>query len=493
MATIVRSGEQGISAPENDAQGSRLQGGQPEDLHKARLIEADRLAESGRLADAWAIVERHLSYVSPDTPRALHVAFKVWWKQKKNSVAYQFAKRLTEVDPGNTYAWCALGLIEDSICRYDAAEKCFRKAELLANSPGDRRSLYLNWGCMLVNAGRWDEALAMARKSYEVSPDSKKSAANLGIALLAHGDWKQGWPLYDAIIGFDQSRRKHQYAHEVVWDGTPGERVVIYGEQGLGDEITFASMIPDAIAVCKEVVIDCDKKLEGLFRRSFPKAKVYGTRWEENIGWDIEGGEIDSSISVGGLGKLFRPTPESCPKTPYLVPDPDRVSMWRGLFAKQGKPVIGLAWSGGVAWTGDRHRRFSLEEALPLFQSVDAVWVSLEYKDASAEIAAFKDKHPEVDIRQYPFGTLTDDYDDTAAMVAALDLVLCPPTAVARLAGAIGTPCVVMKVAHGNWVYQAGMPFHPLILVEWMGTWEWTILDAVEVVRAQIAKGQRWR
>lgn len=493
MASTLRPSKQRVSAPENDSQGSRLQAGQPEDLHRAALVRADRLAESGDLEGAWKIVERHLEYVDPDTPRALIVAAKIFYKQKKNAVAYPFAKRLVDVDPKNAYAWAMMGLIEDSIYRFDAAERCFRRGEMVAKTQDEYRSVYLNWACMLVNASRWKEAEAMARKSVQLSPDSKKSQANLGLALLALGKWKEGWPLYDAIIGFDKSRRKNQYAGEPVWNGEAGKRLVVYGEQGLGDEISFASMIPDAIKASKSVIVDCDAKLAGLFRRSFPDAKVYGTRWEKGLGWDREDHEIDASISVAGLGKFFRPNPDSCPKSTYLVPDPDRVSMWRGLFAKQGKPVIGIAWSGGVSWTGDRHRRFSLEDALPLFRAIDAVWICLEYKDATQEIEWFKADYPEIDIRQYPWGTLTQDYDDTAGLVAALDLVVSVPTTVVRLAGAMGVPCIAMRVKHGNWVYETGVPFHQVDLIDWTGSWDESIKALSEAAKAKLAKGLRWR
>ena len=163
--------------------------------------------------------------------------------------------------------------------------------------------------------------------------------------------------------------------------------------------------------------------------------------------------DIDASISMGALGKHYRPTPESCPGTAYIVPDPDRVCMWKALFAAEKKPVIGIAWSGGASWTGAVNRRWSLEELLPVFKSVDAVWVSLEYKDASEEIKAFKAKYPEIDLRQYPYGTLTEDYDDTAALVSAVDLVFSMQTAAIHLAGAMGKECWCFVNKYPQWRY----------------------------------------
>ena len=294
----------------------------------------------------------------------------------------------------------------------------------------------------------------MARRAVRYKPNSAKAKANLGLACLAHGNWKEGWPLYDAIIGFDKSRRKVQYAGEQEWDGSPGKTVVIYAEQGLGDEISFASMVPDAMAR-SSIILDCTDKLAGLFRRSFPGATVYGTRWETGLGWDKAHTQIDASVSIGALGKLFRNEDSDFPAKPWLVPDPERREMWRALFAKAGKPVIGIAWTGGVAWTGDRYRKLTLEQLLPVFKAVDAVWVCLEYKDASKEIAAFRQQH-DVDLRQYAYATLTGDYDDTAAMVAELDCVVSMQTAVIHLCGGLGKDCYTFVNKHGQWRYGTG-------------------------------------
>jgi tetratricopeptide (TPR) repeat protein len=382
----------------------------------------------------------------------LTVASQIFWKARKVSTAYQYAKRATETGGQNPFVWSNLGMIEDYLYRFKEAEQCFMRAIEQGNEK-THGAAYLNWACMLVNKGDWVPAEQIARKALEYKPDSPKAKANLGMALLALKKWKEAWPLYDAVIGFDQSRRKVQYAKEPVWDGSPGKRIVIYGEQGLGDEISFASMIPDAIAVSSSVVIDCTDKLAGLFRRSFPQATVYGTRWEKNLGWDKSHTEIDASTSVGGLGRFFRQDAKSFSGKPYLLPDPERVEMWRALFSKQSKPVIGVSWSGGVPWTADRFRRWSLDDLLPVFRSINAVWVCLEYKDASKEIEAFKQKHPEIDIRQYAYGTLTNDYDDTAALVASLDFVFSMQTSVIHLAGALGKECWCFVNKCSQWRY----------------------------------------
>lgn len=381
-------------------------------------------------------------------------------------MAYQFARRCADLYPNDATAWTNLGMVADQLYRFEEAEQCFQRAIGRSRNGKDKAAAWMNWACMLVNKGDWAVAETMARKALAANPESAKAKANLGLACLALGNWREGWPLYDAVIGFDQSRRKTQYRNEPVWDGSKGKTVVVYGEQGLGDEISFASMLPDAIKDCKRVILDCTDRLAGLFQRSFPSVRVYGTRWEKGLGWNKADTEIDASISIGALGKFYRNADEDFPTAPYLVPDPDRVAMWKGLFEKQGRPVIGIAWTGGVPWTADRYRRISLEQLLPIFRATDAVWVSLQYKDASKEIREFKRSYPEIDLRQYSFGTLTNDYDDTAALVAALDKVVSMQTSVIHLAGALGveTHCLVNK--HSQWRYgvdRKTLPWYPSV------------------------------
>jgi tetratricopeptide (TPR) repeat protein len=411
----------------------------------------------------------------------LTIGVDIWRKQNKPAVAYQFAKRVTEIDPSKSLGWSNLAMMADNLYRFDEAEACFQRAASTAKRDEEKSNIWTNWACMLINKGEYQEAEKMSRKAL-AEGTSPKRCLNLGLSLLAQRKYREGWQMYDAVVGFDQSRKRQQYKDEPVWDGSHGKRIVVYGEQGLGDEIAFASMIPDAVAVSKQVIVDCTDRLAGLFRRSFPQAIVHGTRVADAVEW--EPGEIDGSITVGGLGKFFRSSSESFPSQPYLVADPDRVEMWRGLFAKQGKPVYGIAWTGGVPWTADRFRKLTLEQLVPLFRSRDAVWVSLQYKDASKEIAALRAQHPDIDLRQYAFGTLTQDYDDTAAMVEALDCVVGVPTSVIHLAAGLGKSCIAMKAPLSCWKFAGEdmLRYPGMRLIPHGNDWPATIAQAARVL-----------
>jgi hypothetical protein len=244
-------------------------------------------------------------------------------------------------------------------------------------------------------------------------------------------------------------RPKKRWKAEPDWDGTKGQKIIVYSEQGLGDEICFSSMIPDVSIDC-DVVFECDLRLSNLFERSFPKVKVYGTRYHKKP-WDSGDALVEASISSGELGRFYRRSDDSFSKEPFLKACPYRKTMWRALFDAKKKPVIGIAWTGGTQRTNAKFRELSLEALDPILKSVDAHWVSLEYRNSFNEVSAAKERG--IDIEQYPFATLTPDYDDTAALVDECDLVICMQTAVAHLAAGLGKDVWTLVPKTTGWRY----------------------------------------
>ena len=438
----------------------------------------------------------------PEDWRALAGASFIMRRMENLPAAYHYGRAATQLAQSSMAAWLNFGHACSDMRLFSKAERCYHKALKCSRTLDEQKSIWLNLAALYLDDGKFAEAEAITRKILEVDPTHAKSLGNLGFCLLARRDWS-GWKGYHNNIGSDW-RPKVTYLDppEPEWDGSPGKTVVIYGDQGMGDEICSASMLPDAIAVSKRVIIDCDARLEGLFRRSFPSAKVYGTRRAKDDGkkWAKEDWQIDCSLPICQLGEFFRLKDEDFPGTPYLKPDPDRVRMWMSLFAAKKKPVIGIAWTGGVPKTNARNRRLQLKDFAPVFNRLDAHYVSLQYKDASAEIAAFRAENPTVDLKQYAYATLTPDYDDTAALIASVDYVLCIQTAVAHTAGALGVPVSVLLPVATQWRYGNAhdtIPWYDCLRVirqENTGSWEKEIERAareLETYFARIPTGAR--
>lgn len=452
------------------------------------LVLARNLVDAKEYDAAFDICNQILTQ-NPNNVRALIQATSILDKARRLTTAYQFAKRAVDLAPNLSAAWTNFGRLSEQLYQLDDALKAYQLAVQLSQKKNVLALNLNNLSSFYATTGQWELAEKVATDALAIEPGNAKARGNLGIAQLALHKWREGWPNYGAILG-SEYRRLVKYRDEPEWDGTPDKTVVITGEQGLGDEISFASMIPDAIKVCKKVIIDCDARLERIFKRSFPKARIYGTRWDKDVAWDAEDSQPDYSISIGQLGRIFRNEESDFTGNPYLIPDPERLLMWSEYFKNKRSPVIGLAWSGGLSWTGDRYRRWTLQQLQPLFDSVDAHWVSLQYKDVESEIASFGG----AEITQYPFATLSKDYDETAGLVAACDLVICMQTSVGHLSAAMGIPtwCFVNTKAP-QWRYGEGntLPWYKSMhLFRQNQNGSWPLDEAAKLLQAKFSRIQ---
>lgn len=362
--------------------------------------------------------------------------------------------RAAELNPGEPAIWHNLGKCHHEIQDYEGADKYFRKALKI------KPSYAASWEGISLTAvqnARWDEAIQAGNRAVAEDPETVNGRVNRSMAYLAKKRWVEGWRDYDANLGKDKNRVIIQYGDEGRWDGTKGQDVVVYCEQGIGDEISFASCIPDLAADCKSVTIECDGRLEGLFRRSFPYCDVHGTRYKKTIPEWRSQKKYDASVAIGELPRFYRLKDADFPGKPYLIPNPEMKVQWEALLKSLGdKPRIGIAWTGGIPKTGQKRRSVTLDTFAPLFKGFDAHWISLQYKEADVEEAEQKYG---VKIHDWDWGTRVYNYDQTAALISCLDLVITVQTTTVHVAGGLGveTWCLVPEIpmwrylAEGEW------------------------------------------
>lgn len=402
---------------------------------------------------------------NPDDSLALFVMASVYAEGERFGMAANLFERVAALRPEKGEAWNNLGMALDGLKQHDRALEHFHWAWGIEK----KASYASNIGNGFLAKGKFDVAREWAKRALEIDSNCKSAKSVLAMASLWQQDWPTGWDNYESLLG-GKFRKEVQYQEEGRWDGTPGKTLIVYGEQGLGDEIMYASCVPD-VSRENRVVLECDRRLEGLFRRSFPEIAVHGTR-REAVAW-LDQYQFDARCSIGTLPKHFRRKAQDFPGTPYLTADPERRLQWRALLASFGaRPKIGIAWSGGSKHNNPQARAIGLEMLRPLIEGVDATWVSLQYQDPAAEIAASC-----LDVKHWPRATLTHDYDDTAGLVAELDLVIGPHTSAHHLAGALGVPGLILVPEKTIWVYGGeALPWYAsATLVKQRGDWRATI------------------
>lgn len=389
---------------------------------------------------------------NPHDAIAAIVAGDALLKEGKKGLAFHYFRTASQLEPEWADAWCNMGLCLVESRNLDQARACLMRAFEIDDK---HQQTMVNLAALEYFSGNHERCIAWADKALELGP-APEAEQNAALSMIALEQWDRAWGFYRAGIG-EKMRPERFYGDDVGrWDGKPTEGLVVYTEQGLGDEIMFGSMLPDVIRDNRGVVLECTPKMEGLFRRSFPDVTVYGTRPTSVAGdvapeWRFRE-HLTAKIEIGGLGEFYRRKKADFPRKPFLIPDDERRIQWRALLDSLGdKPKIGIAWHGGVKQTRADQRSLDLEDLLPIL-GYDAEWVSLEYRPLPVEMEDFEKKHG-IKIHHWPHAVETNDYDDTAALVAELDLVVTVTTAVANLCGAIGKECWVLVPENAPYRY----------------------------------------
>lgn len=372
-------------------------------------------------------------------------------------LAYALNCRAAELRPGNAPIWHNMGKCLHERQKDDEADECFRKAlKCHMNFPNALEGL----GMSCLNRGDFKSCVDYSNRALAEDPEAVDARVNRGMSYLAQKRWLEGWRDYDANLGREKNRKELKYGDEPRWDGSKGKNVVVYGEQGIGDEISFASCLPELIRDSKSVTIECDKRVAKLFRRSFPTTTVHPTRYkpEDERAWAKEA-KFDARVALGELPRYYRNKDSDFHGRPYLTPREDMAVQWKAVLDSLGpKPKIGISWVGGIPKTGQRRRSVTLDTFAPLFNGFDADWVSLQYKDF--DVSDAEEKYG-IKIHDWEWGTRFWDYDQTVALISQLDLVISVCTTVVHAAGAVGKECWCLVPKIPMWRYLENGDWFP--------------------------------
>jgi tetratricopeptide (TPR) repeat protein len=364
------------------------------------------------------------------------------------------------------------------------AEGAMRDFDAALRLRPDDAELHDYLGALRQELGQLPAALAGYERALELRPDFPLAAFHRALARLTAGDFARGWDDYELrLLGAPAAA-----GGPPRWEGSPlaGRGILVAREQGLGDEIMFASMLPQLAAQAARCVVECDPRLLALFRRSFPSVSFFGS------GAGGAPGPVDCAIEAGSLARHFRRRPEDFPRHEgYLRADPEAVARWRARLDALGPELkIGLSWQGGVRKTRRPLRSLELEELLPLLRLPGLRFVSLQYTpEARAEVDDLKARHG-IAIEHWP--EAIDDLDQTAALVCALDLVASVCTSLVHLAGALGRPAWVLTPVGPEWRYGSSgesMPWYPSVRLFRQGEYrQWApVVEAVAAALREFA------
>ena len=476
----------------------------------------DLLVKRDDYAGAISNYERHMALAPLPAQKCLNLALCYERTQQTDKVEHALRTSI-DVDPSfiagyeelghfligagrceEALAVCAQGLARDphaSRLRMESVSALIRLVRLeeadselrvcLDATPNDPDVLF-NLATVRELQQRPDEALAFIDRALALRPDSGAMHQLRSVILLVLGRIAEGWDEFDYGTQ-NKSRSLAQRYPYPMWAGQTlaGKKLLVYGEQGLGDEILFASCLPDLMAQGARCVVQCDPRLRPLFARSFPQARVHGAQRNDDAAWLKNEEPIDFQTPIGSLPRYVRRQLADFPaRNAFLVAAQERRHHWRGVLdGINAERKIGIVWRSKIVDPLRARAYTTLEPWLPLLRIPGATFINLQYDDCTQELAALP-----VDVRHKvivpPGIDLHDDIDDVTALIAELDLVIAVGTVVYNLAGGVGTPTWLLRRYEQDWVALGTnrIPWYPTVEVirqprprDWV-----SVFDAVE-------------
>jgi tetratricopeptide (TPR) repeat protein len=345
-------------------------------------------------------------------------------------------------------------------------------------------------GSVLHEEGKIDAALEHYNLALTYAPELKDALWGKSLALLALGEYREGWKLFEIGLGDREKRGLSPFEAKEPWDGelAPGKHLLIWNEQGLGDALQFARYIERCRERVGMVSILCQSPLKRLFKTMPFVEDVF------DLVSDVK--PFDEHVSMMSLPHLFGTVLETVPDVvPYLRIDSSINTKWATKVAGVSEVKIGLAWAGGShdhsarGMAMDRQRSVGLERIKPWFGLQGARFYSLQKDKPADQIATLDLGNQITDF----MGEVTD-LADTAAIVRNLDLVIAVDTAVAHLAGALGKPVWILSRYNADWRWLQNRPTNPwyptarIFGQPSLGDWDSVIAEVGSELAKEIAK-----
>jgi tetratricopeptide (TPR) repeat protein len=409
------------------------------------------LCDLGRFDEALASLDHALA-IKPDLAEArFHRGF-VLLKLRRFAQAVAACDDALAAHPGEPQVEAQLhsnrGIALCELDRYADAVASFERG--LALNPRYPEA-WSNRGVALTRLLRFDEALASHERALAIDPGYAEAHYNEAHLRLLMGDFERGFPKYEWRARMKGAPVMPDFA-KPWWSGEEdlaGRKIMLLGEQGFGDVIQFCRYAPLLAARGGTVIVAVSVHLKSLIASVSGASLVLGS--QDALP------DFDVCARLLSMPHAFRTRIDSIPATiPYLRPSDAVLSRWRERIRPGSRPKVGIAWAGSPHHHNDRHRSIGLRALLPAFAQAGVQLFSLQkdLRDGDAELlrACGHITH---------LGDELASFDDAAAIVSTLDLVVAVDTALAHLAGALGKPVWILLPFIPDWRWLIDRPDSP--------------------------------
>jgi tetratricopeptide (TPR) repeat protein len=504
--------------------------GSTADVH---VTLAELLFGADLLDEAVASLEAALR-ADPEHARAHGHFALIEQRREHNAEAERLAKRALELDPESSHANNVMGYVLLSQGRFEEAEPYCRKAialdpqaptpylslaksvkergrldeaRLLVQQGAERLSDEATSYCHLANfefdMGDLEAAIEHTRRALTLEPRHLDGHMTLANLLLLTGRYEEGWQEYEWRKRYHKQVQLHDIFRARLegfrqWAGTTleGKTLLVHCEQALGEQILFAQCLEQVATRAKAVTVLCDQRLHGLLLRSLPGVRLLPVPGVDKINNYQPDRDYDFWCALGSLPGLLRLNAGTIPvQRGYLRPDETKVQRWHERLRALGPgPKIGISWRGGMIATGRFKRSLDLRALEPILATPGVHWVNLQYTNVTREIDELRARTG-INISHWQEGI--DDFDEHAALAAALDHRVSVCNTLVHLSGAMGLPTWILSPPATIWPYGLGdrMPWYPSVTIyrqqrykDWSGPIENLARDLRTLVQQREAR-----
>jgi tetratricopeptide (TPR) repeat protein len=447
---------------------------------------ASALADLGRLDAALQGVTRAIALLPAMAPAYFNRA-EVLMRLSRPAEALSDCDRAIELFPELAGAHCHRGVALKTLGRLDEALESLDRALTLDPKLTDG---FVNRGNVALEQGRLADAKADYQRALAFRPDFAEARHGQALACLTEGDWDEGFRLYEAREQLKEPPYQPQPYPRWTADATPGERLVLLCEQGLGDMIQFARFAPLFAARGFDVALRAPQSmrrllstLEGVTIASFDESSTINgkpTRW----------------LPLMSAPRALGVRPDSVPQNvPYLAAEPSRVAQWVTWLGDHGF-TIGINWSAGAGRGAFADRRNIPLAAFAPLAGIDGVRLISLQKGAAAQQIAASAFHRNIEVPETDPNPEADNFLDTAALMASLDLIITCDTAVPHLGGALGRPVFTALPSVPDWRWlreRDDSPWYPTMRLFRQSTPQnWSdVFERIAAAVVEIASGQK--
>ena len=403
----------------------------------------------------------------------------VYEQSKKLDKAIDCYKAAIKIDPKEIKAYLSLAALYKQDQNYEGAIKVYQQG--MINNPSnhfilsnlgnlfylqhkyedaiishqraikakpDSHVVHFNFANTLLNAGKYSEAIEMYKKTIALNPRFNRSKINLGTTLLSMSNFEEGFKEYFHRIYEDKNFKSVLHKKNLLWNGQniENKKILIVAEEGLGNTLQFSRYLETLSQLKCKIIFQCQEELHHLFEDM--------DFIDQLVSIESDYDDYDYWAPLQNLINILTPDLNSnCPFPSALKINDNKLLEWETLIAVNDNVKIGLNWQGSASNPRVTNNSVSLERFKNVLNNPSATFISLQKGSAVSDIEKFQF---EENIINYDLlmDTGSKKFLDTAAIIKYLDLVITTDTAIAHLAGTLGTQTWLLlpKVSDWRWL-----------------------------------------